>query len=548
MNTNILRIFAVVFATVFFVSCDKDYNTLGSDVLGGENIDIEGTTYGVKVYNKDMGPVQTNNLPINQLGVLNNPVFGTTTANFVTQLELATLAPTFKTHIVVDSVVLSVPYFSTKLRTDSDGRGVYRLDSIYSNTPNTKDENRTFDPIKLKVYRNGYNLLDVDASDPSQTAKYYSNQDTDFNSSKTDLLYTNDVFMPKQNEYKKYKRQTTFPFGFTTEVESRSVPRLRLLLDNTYFTNTIISASADKLVNNNAFKDYFKGLYFNVENGTGEGTLMSLDFTKGDVTIFYHQDKVNSTVVGGEQEMGSLTLNMKGNTVNLLNNNIGNADYTNYTSYVPLTNGLGQDKLFLKGGHGSQAFIELFKDNELNDLRKMNPLINDATLTFTVDDSYLNPRATFTGGVYSYHPKRIYLFDADNDRILFDYAFDSSTNSDNSKLNKYIYGGILNKDTAGKRTYKFRIVEHISRVIGDEEGTTYKNVRLGLVITENINLSTYGSLKNSFTFPYTNSSLFKDVKTYPAGAIMNPLGTVLYGNTNDAATEVTFKINYTKPN
>jgi hypothetical protein len=35
-----------------------------------------------------IGPIESNNLPVNALGIFDNPAFGTTTANFATQLVL----------------------------------------------------------------------------------------------------------------------------------------------------------------------------------------------------------------------------------------------------------------------------------------------------------------------------------------------------------------------------------------------------------------------------------------------------------------------------
>ena len=71
-------------------SCDKDFNTIGADVVQDEHFSFNQYT-GAKVvaYNVFHNDVQTNNLPINSLGVYDNSVFGQTLANFATQIELA---------------------------------------------------------------------------------------------------------------------------------------------------------------------------------------------------------------------------------------------------------------------------------------------------------------------------------------------------------------------------------------------------------------------------------------------------------------------------
>ena len=175
INATFLRKLALVLVSLFFASCDKDYNTIGSDIIGAENFNFKSESFDVKAYNQKVTGVETNNLAINQLGIIDNAIFGKTTANFVTQLTLEKVAPVFNNPatIVIDSVVLDVPYFSTKSLVD----GTYQLNSIYT----TNATATVFDPIDLKVFQNGYELHDYDPNDQLQTAlKFYSNQDSFF--------------------------------------------------------------------------------------------------------------------------------------------------------------------------------------------------------------------------------------------------------------------------------------------------------------------------------------------------------------------------------
>ena len=94
MKSIFLKI-TLLLATFFaFTSCDKDFNSLGSDLVDDTHFDLEkydGAT--VVAYSKATGPVQSNNLSVNSLGIYKNPVFGTTTSHFVTQIELGTTNP-----------------------------------------------------------------------------------------------------------------------------------------------------------------------------------------------------------------------------------------------------------------------------------------------------------------------------------------------------------------------------------------------------------------------------------------------------------------------
>jgi hypothetical protein len=234
-------------------------------------------------------------------------------------------------------------------------------------------------------------------------------------------------------------------------------------------------------------------------------------------------------------------LNFSGNNVNLFNNFDNDPAY-NAAINQTIAGSTGHNKLYLKGGEGTQTFIELFSDysklKELWDLQKAGKLlINDASLTFTIDES------TLPVG-YKFHPNRVYLFDADNNKVLVDYLFDSTTNTNFPKLSKFIFGGIINN----KKTYQIRITEHIANLLKSDTEDKLKenNVRLGLVITEDIARTTFSNLRTELPVDYTTTGT-KQVKFYPLGAVLNPLGTVLYGNTNDD-NRVRFKISYTKPN
>lgn len=167
IKNNFFKGLAIAFTALFIVSCDKDYNSIGSDIVGNEHFTFgDGESFGVKAYNQRTGVVQTNNLPVNYIGIIDNSLFGRTRSNFVTQLELVTLNPTFGTGIEIDSVVLTVPYFSKKTSTESSGRGIYTLDSI-----------RGTGELDLKVYENGFYLREYDPQTNFTTAqKYYSNE------------------------------------------------------------------------------------------------------------------------------------------------------------------------------------------------------------------------------------------------------------------------------------------------------------------------------------------------------------------------------------
>ena len=213
---------------------------------------------------------------------------------------------------------------------------------------------------------------------------------------------------------------------------------------------------------------------------------------------------------------------------------------------------IGAPRLYLKGGAGSMAVVSLFggkandaTNNEIQKFRDQKCLINDASLTFTIDRDPL-------GGMFiESEPKRIYLFDLENKAPLLDY-FTDFTSGSNPKFNKFIHGGIikLNSDSRGT-TYKIKITNHIQNLVND---LSKKNVKLGLVVTESINVAGNYGLKTPFDY-LTNPTTLNPTGTVtalnslPVMSFSNPLGTVLYGTNLPSSDPKRLKlvIRYTKP-
>jgi hypothetical protein len=574
MKFNFLfKSFISFFIIAMVISCDKDINQIGAGIVGDEHFGMDVTSFNVTAYNQSLGPVQTNNLSVNQFGYYNSPVFGKTTASFVSQLSLAVENPTFYTP-TIDSVYLYVPYFSTFVSTDDSGNSSYTLDSLKGSGK-----------IKLSVYESTKFLESLDPTTGfQQQQKYYSNQQSDFdannggfklnNDNKSVFDHTivdnsqNDEFVFSEKQIKFYKKIDANTPGYT-DVAERKAPGMFLNLDKDFFKTKILQASSDKLFNNNIFKTYFKGLYFKVESANSspnQGTLAMMNFSSGVITIVYH-DKVSLTDTALPTRK-TLALNLSGNSVNLLNNE---NTFPGYATPNPTT---GDSKLFLKGGDGSMAVIDLFDkadikgydvngnlvnapngvSDELDDLRnpangKQKWLINEANLTFYIDNNAM---------ANAIEPNRIFLYDLKNKRPLLDFYTDYSQGI-NSKFNKYIFGGLLTNDNGkiinskiGERgtRYKVNITNHVRNLIkyggvGVTKDST--NVRLGLVVSENINNAINYSLNTPFSSG-TGSNLFQS-KYIPMMSVANPLGTILYGSNSSvpANKRLKLEIYYTKP-
>lgn len=533
INITLKNIALTILTFIGLLACDKDFASLESDVVNSDNttnFDTGKAIYSVITYNKKVTPFRSNGLPSNLLGYYNDPVFGTSSANFVSQMSPTTFDPSFGNNIVLDSVILTIPYFSTGTDTDTDGNITYRLDSIYGNAP-----------IKLSVFQNNYFLRSFNPeSEFNNSQKYYSNGATSETSLidplelEGRLLYEDDAFLPSKEQI---LLTTTDDDGEVTET-AKIAPALRVNLydpldpSDTFWQELIFDKEGEpELSNQNNFINYFRGLYIKTAAIGIDGSMMLINFanTNANITLYYTSDvedsDTNTDSEVTEQE-GTFILNFSGNLVNIFDNNfitIPDGDTVN-----------GDEKLFLKGGEGSMAIISLFNGDDdefadfLDDFKDgTNPkrLVNEAYLEFYVDQST----------VQGQEPNRVYLYDIENKTALIDYFIDQSVSdlTINAKIEHLEPLVRVGDDPDGEGVkYKIRITEHINNLIVRDS----TNVKLGLVVTSNV-----GSID-----PY--GILGKNDEILPSGTILSPKGTVLFGNnTTNEDKKVKLTIYYTEP-
>ncbi len=548
----LLKGILLLIGTLSIQSCDKDFNNIGSEVIGEENFLLDKyTAQNVVAYNQvtgngtQPGAVETGYLPYNAIGAMVDPAFGATVANYVTQVSfpvnnsLASLGKNPK----VDSVYVYIPYITGTSTTTNDITE-YELPSTYGSGV-----------FSLKVYENGYFLSNF-SPDPNNVNRIYSDENskienfikgTPLNDSKD--VSQNSAFNFKKTAINLYQYNEDGSIKTDEEtgkplVKESIAPGMWLDLNKAYFEKMLFTPeNLPNFSNNNLFQNFFRGLYFKAESTGGTGSIGVMNFAEAKLVIIYSQD---SETAGKKRDRKKLELKISSDVVKLgvtdntlITGNYFTNDFSaNYLQNIANPNkNQGDEKLFIKGGSGSFAVIELFKKNsngvseELNYLRENKWLINDARLNFYVD------KVTLSNGK-QVEPTRIYLYDLDNNMILKDYATDNTSQS--STYAKAIYGGILEKESTEDKKgirYRIKIADHINNLINKDS----TNVKLGLAVSYDINNVSSKRLKN----PINNSP--RVIKSIPTSSIMSPLGTVLYGNnTSDESKKLTLEIFYTK--
>jgi hypothetical protein len=541
MIKNFSKIIAICLF-VFAVSCEEDFVTIKSDLSGAQNFSGNVAEFPVLAYSKKTGPVQVNGLPQSYLGVLRDETYQTaTSANIITEVVPIEFSKDFGTDPVIESVILNIPYFSTLLATDSDGNSTYQLDSIFGNSTV---------PFKLSVYKSNYLLRTLDPSTSfEESQNYYSDAYTDLNiSSQEDLLLSfTSYFTPSELEHYvlEYNEET-----MENDTISRISPSIRLDLFDTpekeTFWNDLLALDEESipehLFNSNNFKAFFKGLIFKVEPITNDGSFVTLNLSSSSANIIIDYTNSEENEDDFEEDVRNPSiypLYFSGVTLNTFEND---------NSLMSITEDdiNGDDNLYLRGFEGSFAVIDLFGNEDLDGnnisdqlelfmTNKDKWLINEANLSFYVDQDK----------VIGEEPKRVILYDLNNNLPIIDYFFDQSFNTINPAESITDYSTPLEKDEQGEGRYKLRLTEHINNILIRDS----TNTKLGLFVTNNINNLGSSALKTPMVL---GASTVNEVnlESIPQNTILNNKGTVLYGATSTVPVEkrVRFEIYYTEEN
>lgn len=568
---------------IFITACNKDYNTIGINLINNKafNTSVEEVPVFVKM--KKIPPYVVNQIQTFQLGKYNDNIYGNSEVTYISQITMETVSPVFgifeqndeingmedniaciPEEETLKDVFLDIPFFtnvddddndgvinlydvdSTDPESDSDGDGlsdiaekqtgqnplnpdtdgdgildgedtesknpdgnatVYELDSLMGNSAAK---------FKLKVNELNYYLRAYDPeSNFEKYQKYYSNNEIASNFSGTVLFDDEIEINSKELVFWKEDDPETPDEDESEAIKERLTPRIRVSLDKDFFQKKIIdNEGSQDLANNDNFKLFIKGLVIKAYDFS-DPLLMILNFNEAEVRLVYGYQKydkkdtpddTSDDVVEESEEQ--YKLKMEGYKINSFKNDPYPASI--YTEVYDTIN--NPKSVYLKGGEGVMAEIELFKNNDgidvLEEIRAKQWLVNEANLSMYIDKEMLS----LNGGIIE--PSRLYLYDIENKAPVLDYFIDNSTGPKESE-NKVIHGGLIELDEDDKGLmYKIRISEHIKNIIRKDS----TNVRLGLVVSSDISSSMNTEVEKS------------DLMTFiPSSSVINPLGTVLIG-------------------
>ena len=387
------------------------------------------------------------------------------------------------------------------------GRTLYELDSLIGNTEAT---------FKLKVSELDYFLRPYDPdSNFEKFQKYYSNNTLPENFSGY-TLFDSEIKIDS-NELVFYNEDDpeTEEDDESEVVKERLSPRIRVDLDHDFFQTKFLDIEGSQEISNlDNFKLYFKGLVLEAYDFS-DPLLMILNFNEAEIKVVYEYQKYNTQDTTDDTSDDTVDTEeadflFKLNGIKL--NSFKHDPYPGYVYSAIADTVTNPERVYLKGGQGIMAEIELFKDDNgvdvLEEIRSKEWLVNEANISIYIDKEMLSS----SGGIIE--PSRLYLYDLVNKAPIIDYFVDNSAGQ-KSYQNKVIHGGIIElDDDKNGLMYKIRISEHIKNVVRKDS----TNVKLGLVVSSDINNTINIEVKDSEYMLFT-----------PLSSAINPLGTVLIG-------------------
>lgn len=575
---------AVMILMLTAFSCNEDLTTIGDGLIGDDPFETNKAVFDVFVFNRKINAVETNKLPIYQIGKYNDPLYGDTEASITSQLRLQggvgnpgfglfsqqrednSLTDPEETAIdeneTVKEVILYIPYLqnpngdrdldgvedsfdadpedpnsdsdgdgltdnderilgTNPLNEDTDGDGIIDSeDTEY--TPNSFPRKVDLDsiygnreaPFNFKVERSTYFLRDLDPDAGFlESQEYYSTQvfSPDFVS---DILFDGEVTISDEEILVPAEDDPDTEADESLNEPTRIQPGIQVALDPTFFQQNILDKEGQtELLSQANFSEFLRGLHLSV-NPITDDVLLILDITDATITITYEYDTKENDEIVKEEADYELTLISRdltfgtiiGNAVNTLINESFSSEIAN-----DMDTNENADRIYLKGGSGAYSEIQLFEENNgediLNDIKTNNWIVNEANLIFYVDREALDMAGTIN------EPPSLYLFNTETNSPIYDLRVASDPDIRN-RIN-INYGGTLEKENNKGVRYKLKITNHINDIIIRDS----TNVTLGLSVTADL-----------ATVNTKNAVLDMSEEDLPVSATITPLSTVLFGN------------------
>lgn len=431
-----LGVLVLIFAVV--ISCEKDFTDIGTSIVSNTKFGVKDTVLEVTITQRNLDSVRGDNILTGSigeywLGGYGNNDYERVVASFVTQLTTFNIdinagasSDTLIT-TTLDNAVLRIPYIATNIGQNSDGTPNFRLDSVLGNSETG---------INVKVYRNNTFLSNLNLEDPSKSNSYPTN----FEFEKLELLNEDPNFLLKPNPNDTiYTFDRSYNGGFFKDTIKLvgANPFLIIPLDKNKIKSLLFDKlNSTELATQEAFENYFRGLI--VEASGSENTLVPFSFTgAGTPSLALNYTQTRFIV-------STNTTDSIPRTASFAFSGIQSRIYKMSDEINKPTN----NQVIIQGTAGKVGNVAILQGSQLEDLRAKNWLINDAKITFYIDQTRDTTNI----------PQRLFLFKKEPEY--------SSQIQDTYRENFSLFSGILEKENNNNDSYSFNITDYISDVLG----------------------------------------------------------------------------------
>ena len=450
----------ILFITMV-ISCEKDFQDIATSVVSNTKFDTKDTIIDVEITNQQITSVRADGLTIGGvlgqylLGVYNNPNYEKIEASMVSQIaldisnikEAAERAYGADTTIVttIDTVFLKLPYQAT-LNTGTTSE--YKLDSIIG------DQTK---PFTLNLYRTDTYMSRLDPTDPSKASNFPSDKTYQILPGELNSQ-VNHQFVPNAKDtIMEVKRRLSNGTVYQTDTIrlSNNNPFGRVTLDETKMKQLFVDQfDTPNFASQSALEEYFKGLY--IQATGNEGSLIAFRLNTTDNTLRPSIEvRYTKTVLKG----GTTVLDTIQKTNSFLLSNFSTSVYKMNEKVFP-NNG----NIILQGTAGNMAQVKILPANDLTILRNKNWLINDASMTFYVNQNIVGTDTIAT-------PYKLFLYKDGSPKSQIKDVLSEGPDA---------FGGALVINSDKPDYYTFKITDYISDLLNGESNY---NPILGLKVS-----------------------------------------------------------------
>lgn len=389
--------------TLILPSCTKDPGKIGTIIQPGDSwLKVRFTdTTSIAAYSVIDDSVRTDELTRNAIGYVNDPVFGATKASFYTQFVLSTNGHNFGEEPHLDSLVLQLVY-----------SGAYA------------DTNTT---LTLHTYQ----ISNIPDNKIFKDSAYYNRRT--FIVGETD--FSNFSFQPRPND-SVYIDSVAYP------------PLIRINLSDlsTELGERLLSAdSATNMVDNEAFLEFFRGLYLTPSAVSSTGAFAYFNLISGGSKLSIYYSNQNDDSLRYDFIISSSAARF-----NKYEHDFTNASVDLRQQIVNGDSTLGEQNFYIQGYAGVKTVIKLPYPKSWRNL--VNVAVNEAKLTL--------PGGNFAQ--FYEAPAQLVLVQRLQDgsyELLPDYNDGVS-----------YFGGTYEAES---NRYVFRITKYIQSVISDSTTVNY---------------------------------------------------------------------------